>query len=370
MRALDKIPSRFTVAVVLAAALGLAPHGHAQHVASPDEVTVMRPVQTEVTDNLESTGTFAASATANIVARVDGLLESVHFADGATVKKGERLFSIQRDTYEQQLKLYQAQLSQAESEYARQLRLISQDATSQTRVESWRAKRDEAAANTELAKINLGYTEISAPFSGPIGRRLVDPGNLVGPNTGVTQLAVLQRVDPIFFYFSINAPDATGMRRRLLALEAPEGSQTASQPGNGPVHLALGNEADYRYAGRLDFVDTGIDQSSGTIQLRAVFDNPDGTFVPGQFGRIRIGLGQPVARLAVPNRAVEQDQAGAYVLVVDEQDVVRQRRVQTGGQEGDLRIVTGGLSPSERVIIKGLAYAQPGRKVKVSEEAK
>lgn len=364
--AVDKIPSLCTVVVVLAATLGLAPPGYAQQVASPDEVTVTRPMQTEVTDYLESTGTFASSATANIVARVDGLLESVHFEDGTTVKKGERLFSIQRDTYEQQLKLYQAQLSQAESEYDRQLRLISQDATSQSRVESWRAKRDEAAANTELAKINLGYTEITAPFSGSIGRRLVDPGNLVGPNTGVTQLAVLQGVDPIYFYFSINAPDATGMRRRLLALEAPGTSQT----GEDPVHLSLGNEADYRYAGRLDFVDTGIDQSSGTIQLRAVFDNPDGRFVPGQFGRIRIGLGQPVQRLAVPNRAVERDQAGAYVLVVDEQDVVRQRRVQTGGQEGDMRVVTGGLSPSDRVIIKGLAYAQPGRKVKVLEEAK
>lgn len=363
---MDKTPCRCATAAVLAAMLGLALDGHAQQVASPDEVTVTRPVQTTVTDHLDSTGTFASSATANIVARVDGILESVHFQDGSTVKEGERLFSIQRDTYEQQLKLYQAQLSQAESEYARQLRLISQDATSQTRVESWRAKRDEAAANTELAKINLGYTEISAPFAGPIGRRLVDAGNLVGPNTGVTQLAVLQQVDPIFFYFSVNAPDATGVRRRLLALEEPQGAQT----GNAPVHLALGNDADYRYAGKLDFVDTGIDQSSGTIQLRAVFDNPDGLFVPGQFGRIKIGLGQPVQRLAVPNRAVERDQAGAYVLVVDAQDVVRQRRVQAGAQEGDMRVVTAGLSPSDRVIVKGLAYAQPGRKVKVSEEAK
>lgn len=366
VRPMDKTSSRCAVAVVLAAMLSFAPDGNAQQAASPDEVTVTRPVQTEVTDYLDSTGTFASSATANIVARVDGMLESIHFQDGSTVKKGERLFSIQRDTYEQQLKLYQAQLSQAESEYARQLRLISQDATSQTRVESWRAKRDEAAANTELAKINLGYTEIDAPFTGLIGRHLVDAGNLVGPNAGVTQLAVLQQVDPIYFYFSINAPDATGVRRQLLALEDPKGAQT----GKASVRLALGNAADYRYGGELDFVDTGIDQSSGTIQLRAVFDNPDGLFVPGQFARIRIGLGQPVQQLAVPNRAVERDQAGSFVLVVDGQDVVRQRRVRTGGQEGDMRVVTGGLSPSDRVIVKGLAYAQPGRKVQVSEEAR
>ena len=363
---IDRMLSNPATVLLLAAALGLPYGANAQQVASPDEVTVTRPVQTAVSDHLESTGTFAASASANIVARVDGTLEAVHFQDGSRVKNGAPLFSIQRDTYEQQLKLYQAQLSQAESEYARQLRLISQDATSQTRVESWRAKRDEAAANTELAKINLGYTKISAPFAGLIGRRLVDPGNLVGPNTGLTQLAVLQQVDPIYFNFSINAPDATQVRGRLLDLETSQGPQA----GGAPVRLALGNDADYRYAGKLDFVDTGIDQSSGTIQLRAVFDNPDGKFVPGLFGRIRIALGQPVQRLAVPNRAVERDQAGDYVLVVDEQDVVRQRRVQTAGQEGDMRVVTGGLTASERVIVKGLAYAQPGRKVKVSEEAK
>jgi hypothetical protein len=103
--------------------------------------------------------------------------------------------------------------------------------------------------------------------------------------------------------------------------------------------------------------------------LRAVFDNPDGLFVPGQFARIRIGLGQPIQQLAVPNRAVERDQAGAFVLVVDAQDVVRQKRVQTGTQQGELRVVTG-LSPADRVIVKGLAYAQPGMKAKVSEEAK
>lgn len=363
---MDKIPSRYATTVILTAILVFVPNVNAQQAVSLEEVTVTRPVQTSVTDHLDSTGTFASSATVKIIARVDGILESVHFQDGSTVKKGERLFSIQRDTYEQQLKLYQAQLSQAQSEYARQLRLISQDATSQTRVESWRAKRDEAAANTALAKINLGYTEIRAPFAGSIGRRLVDAGNLVGPNTGTTELAVLQRIDPIYFYFSINAPDAVEIQRRLLA----GGKSKGSSSGNTPVHLALGNDADYRYTGKLDFVDTGIDQSSGTIQLRAVFDNPDGLFIPGLFARIRIGLGQPVQRLAVPNRAVEQDQAGAYVLVVDTQDVVRQRRIQTGEQEGDTRVVTSGLSPSDRIIIKGLAYAQPGQKVKVSEEDK
>jgi len=339
------------------------PAALAQQAAAPNEVTVQRPKPAAVSEHLDATGTFEASATANIVARVDGVLEAVHFRDGSRVAKGAPLFSIQRNTYEQQLKLYQAQLSQAQSEYARQLRLISQDATSQTRVESWRAKRDEADANTQLAAINLGYTEISAPFAGQLGARLVDAGNLVGPNTGVTQLVALQQVDPIYLDFSINAPDALGVRRRLMAQD----DDPMKQVGTLPVLVAIGNDSDYPYQGTLDYVAPGVDQSSGTIQLRAVLDNPDGLFVPGLFARVRIRFGSPIQHLAVPNRAVERDQAGAFVLVVDDQDVVRQKRIQVGEQKGESRVVTGGLDATDRIIVKGLAYARPGQKVKVLE---
>ena len=334
-----------------------------QQPASAVEVTVSKPTRTTVTDHLDSTGTFEASSSAKIVARVDGVLEAVHFRDGSPVAKGASLFSIQRNTYEEQLKLYQAQLSQAQSEYARQLRLISQDATSQTRVEMWRAKRDEAAANTQLAEINLGYTEISAPFAGQIGKRLVDAGNLVGPNSGTTELAELDQVDPIYLYFSLNAPDALQVRRRLLATGQPK----VSQGQKIKVQVALGNDTEYRYEGTLDFVDTGIDESSGTIQLRAILDNPDGLFIPGLFARVRVNFGQPADRLIVPNRAVERDQAGAYVLVVDDQDIVSQKRVQVGEQQGQMRVIDAGISADDRVIIKGLAYARPGDRVKVTE---
>ena len=142
--------------VLMSGLLWLMSPAVAQQSASAVQVTVSKPSRTTVTNHLESTGTFEASASAKIVARVDGMLEAVHFLDGSAVAKGASLFSIQRNTYEEQMKLYQAQLTRAQTEYARQLRLIAKDATSQTRVESWRAKRDEAAANTELAKINLG----------------------------------------------------------------------------------------------------------------------------------------------------------------------------------------------------------------------
>lgn len=351
------------VSAFLTAILWLVPQANAQQSASPVDVAVTKPSRTSVVDHLESTGTFEASATAKIVARVDGTLEVVHFRDGSSVVKGESLFSIQRNTYEEQLKLYQAQLAQAQSEYARQLRLISKDATSQTRVESWRAKRDEAAANTQLAKINLGYTEIRAPFGGNIGKRLVDAGNLVGPNSGVTELAVLDQVDPIYLYFSINAPNSPEIRRRVL------GSDLRTEPRGKDVkvQVALGNDADYRYVGSLDFVDTSIDESSGTIQLRAVLDNANSLFIPGQFARVKLDFGQPANRLVVPNRAVERDQAGAYVLIVDDQDIVRRKRVQVGEQQGEMRVINGGISADDRIIVKGLAYARPGKKVKVTE---
>ena len=144
----------------------------------------------------------------------------------------------------------------------------------------------------------------------------MDAGNLVGPNSGVTELVSLQKVDPIYLYFSINAPDALAVRRQLLT----EGAGAGSQIGKTPVQVALGNDNDYRYSGRLDYVAPGIDESSGTIQLRAILDNPDRLFVPGLFARVRVDFGQPVSRLMVPNRAVERDQAGPYVLVVDADD--------------------------------------------------
>ena len=349
--------------VLMSGLLWLMSPAVAQQSASAVQVTVSKPSRTTVTSHLESTGTFEASASAKIVARVDGMLEAVHFLDGSAVAKGASLFSIQRNTYEEQMKLYQAQLTRAQTEYARQLRLIAKDATSQTRVESWRAKRDEAAANTELAKINLGYTEISAPFAGRIGKRLVDAGNLVGPNSGATELAVLDRVDPIYLYFSINAPDALEVRRRML----DEGRPKASPGGKIKVQVAPGNDTDYKYEGTLDFVDPGIDESSGTIQLRAVLDNPDGLFIPGLFARVRVSFGQPATRLTVPNRAVKQDQAGAYVLVVDDKDIVRRKRVQAGEQQGEMRVINGGISLEDRIVVKGLAYARPGGKVRVTE---
>lgn len=354
--------SPLTRIAALLEALGvcLLAAGAVAQTAQPLQVSVELPTVISASDHLDSTGTFAASATVKIVARVDGYLEKIGFDDGSKVEKGELLFQIERDTYEEQVKLYKAQYDRAETEYQRQLRLIDQSATSQTRVESWQAQRDGAAANLRLAQINLGYTEVRAPFAGLIGERLVDVGNFVGPSGGVTQLAEVQQIDPIYLNFSISAPDALGIRSQLIA--------TDGQQKGATVKVAVGQSKDFKYAGTLDYVDHGIDQSSGTIRLRAVLDNHDALFLPGQFARVEIPLGAPSTRLTVPNRAVQRDQVGDYVLVVDDKSVIRQKRVRAGEQQGEARVILDGLSRDDRVVVKGLAYGRPGETVTVVTE--
>lgn len=165
-----------------------------------------------VTDYLQTTGSVSAFKTVDLVARVEGYLRSVDFKDGSIVKAGTLLFVIEPEPYQAKLASQQAQLLDAQSEYDRQLRMIKQNATSQANVEKWLSQRDQAAAAVTLAKINLGYTRISAPFDGRVDRHLVDPGNLVGSAGTATKLATIEQIDPAYVYFSINERDLLRVR--------------------------------------------------------------------------------------------------------------------------------------------------------------
>src|ERR1043166_3606891 len=193
----------FRLPLALGSALALAPlvggcRKSADLMMQPlPSVTVNPPAECPVTEYLELTGTVAASKSVDLVARVSGYLQSVNFEDGAYVNAGQLLFVIEPEPYKQQLALNEAQLLQAQSEYDRQLELVKQNATSTANVEKWLSSRDQAKAQVELAKINLSYTSVTAPFSGRIGRRQVDPGNLVGAG-GATKLANLQQLMPIY----------------------------------------------------------------------------------------------------------------------------------------------------------------------------
>jgi RND family efflux transporter MFP subunit len=321
-------------------------------------VTVARPMQEPVTDYLDMTGTVAPSKTVNLVARVAGYLESVNFADGATVQKGQLLFVIEQAPYEEQVDLNQAVYNRAQAELERQQEMMKENATAETTVESWVSQRDQAKAQLELAKINLGYTRITAPFTGRIGARQVDPGNLVG-STGPTVLATLDQLQPIYVNFSLNERDALRLRDALRE----RGEEVGSRIGKTPVEVGLQNEKGYPHTGLLDFADNTLSTSTGTIALRAIFKNEGLPLYPGLFARVRIPLGGPKPMLVVPGSAIGSDQQGDYVYVVGADDVVARRAIVKGPRTSNGTAIRSGLEPDDRVVVEGLLNARAGEKV-------
>ncbi len=325
---------------------------------APPTVTVSQPRQEEVTDYLDLTGTVSPSRTVDLVARVLGYLESVDFDDGAMVESGKLLFVIEPEPYKEQLALAQAALLRAQSEYDRQVSLIQSNATSQANLERWLSERDQAAAQVALAKLNLGYTRVTAPFSGRIGRHLVDPGNLVGPGT-TTKLATLEQIKPIYVYFNLNERDAL----RIAAVMRERGLQAKNAIGKKPVFVGLQTQEGYPEEGTLDFLGTDISTATGTLQMRAVFANTNHVLISGAFVRVRVPLGQPKPMLVVPNSAIGNDQEGDYVLVAGAGNVVARRTVVKGPLTPNGCAIRSGLAPEDRVVVNGIMLAKPGATV-------
>lgn len=338
--------------------------GDAPKAPTVPTVTVIKPVTRSVVDHIDLTGTVSAYQSAYLVARVEGYLEEIHFVDGAHVDEGQLLFTIEQDTYEEKLKLHQAQLKRAEDEYQRERRLYEKNAASKANMEEWLAKRDEAAAEVALAQINLGYTSVKAPFSGLMGRHLVDVGNLVGLTPGEpTKLASIEQVVPIYVYFNVSSRDALRIRQSL----EEQGIEIGENIGKAPVFVGLENESGYPHKGVLDFRDNKVSTSTGTIQLRAVFENTDKVLFPGLFARVRLPISKPGPKLMIPNAAVQSDQAGEYVLTVDDSGQVVRKRIETGQLFDGQRAVSKGLEESDRVIVSGLTQVRPGQKVEAKQ---
>jgi membrane fusion protein, multidrug efflux system len=341
----------------------------------PPPVTVSAPLVEPIQDVADFTGQASASQTVDLVARVSGFLKEVRFADGADVAKGQLLFQIEPDQYQAQVALNQATLDQqqatlksAEIDFDRKSTLQKQLAASQADYDKALATRDgarasvaEAQANLRIAQLNLSYTRIEAPFAGRIGRRLVDAGNLVGQGSP-TKLATLSQVDTIYVYFNINERDLLRVREDMDAQGLTRDSILKM-----PVYAGLANEKGTPHQGHLDFVDTGVDPSTGTLMARAVFDNAKGVLIPGLFTRIRIPVGPPKPSLLVPDAAISIDQVGPYVLLVDAGGAVVLRRIKLGSFQDGLRVATEGLTETDRVIVDGLQNATPGRKVAVQD---
>ena len=340
----------------------------------PPKVTVAQPVQQTVTDSLDLTGNTQAIYTVQLVARVVGYLEKVLFQDGQRVKKGQPLFVIQQNTYQDNLRQaeaailqYRAQLQWTESQLDRYSNLIQHNAAARSDVENWKFQRDTAVANLraaeaqrDLAKLNLDYTLVTAPFDGRMDRRLVDPGNLVGSG-GSTVLAQINQIDPLYVYFNISDLDLA----RLL--KVTRGIPGSTDGRKWPVHAGLPSEDGYPHQGYLDFAAINLTTTTGTLLMRGVLPNTDGKILPGLYTRVRVPLEQRSAML-VPEVAVGHDQQGAYLLVVNDKNVVERRNVTTGAAVESRRVIATGLSGGEWVIVNGLLKAAPGRQVTPERE--
>lgn len=328
----------------------------------PPQVTVSAPRSGDVSEFMDLTGTVGALQCVTNVARVSGYLESLDFQDGSYVKKGTPLFKIQQDQYIQNLNLYQAKLTYSTAEYNRQLEMIKKNATSENAVEQYLSEMEQNLANVALAKLNLQYTTISAPFDGLLGEHQVDVGNMVGENAAMpTSVVVIQQIDPIYVNFSINTRDALRIRR----LMASEGLAMKSGVNTAPVLAQLEDETGFPHVGKLDFSNNSVDTSTGTIQLRGIFPNPEKVMFPGLFAAVRIPLGAPKPGLLLPESAVLSDQEGDYVFVVNARDVVERRAVVKGPLQGAERAVKEGVSATDRVVVNGIPNIRSGEKVQI-----
>jgi RND family efflux transporter MFP subunit len=359
------LPVKFaTLAQGLMAALLVGCGKSAPPPEAPPTVKVATPLMREVTDWDDYAGRFEAVDSVEVRPRISGQLQSVHFKDGQNVRKGQLLFVIDPRPLAAQLAQSKAQLARAqaaqvnaEAALKRGTSLLDTHTISQSDFDALRAAQLQAAAEVAAAQasveanaLNLEFTQVVAPIAGHISSHRLAEGNLV--QAGATLLTTIVTLDPIRFVF--DAPESALLKYKR--------EQNGSNLGNA-VDIRLQDEADYRWKGRIEFVDNALDSGSGTIRARAVVPNPTGFLTPGMFGHMRRFSAQPVHAMLIPDESVVNDQTRQLAYVVGADGVVGQRTIEVGRLINDMRVVRSGLAPSDRVIISGVQRARPGRKV-------
>lgn len=360
----------FLAGFLLMAAIGCSQPNAYQPPPLPT-VTVARPVRKTVTNYLEETGTTEAVERVEIRARVKGFLNEVKFQPGTMVEQGASLYQIEPQLYQAkvdaaaaEVEAQQARLEKAKIERDRQERLKAEDpgATSEVALVSARAEYNGAEAGLKAARaaldeanIDLQYTNVTTPISGRVGKTLVKQGNLVGDGEA-THLTTVIQYDPIYANFNISERDLLQLREKTPEKEDADRAQV-------PLYLRRANDEGFPFEGRFDYADLTVDQSMGTFMIRGIFPNPEDGIFPGLFVRIRVPIGQQEDALLVPERAVGADQAGKYLLVVNDQNEVQRRDVTVGSKLADMVVINQGLEPDDQVIVDGLQRARAGSKV-------
>ena len=360
--------------IIVASALLLAACGQENRYVAPPppRVTVAVPSQQPVTRYLEATGNTAAVNSADLVARVSGFIHEINYQDGALVKKGTLLFTIEPEPY--QVKLDQAKaaeegarsaLKQAQAAFERQAELVGRQAATQANYDQALATRDssqssltQAEINTRLAALNLEYAHVTAPFDGIVTARQVSVGQFVGSGASPTLLATIIQHDPIYVNFNVSEQDVLHIRADMARR-----GLTPDDLRKVPVEVGLQSETGYPHRGTLDYASPSVNPSTGTLAVRAVLQNPSRILLPGYFMRVRVPLGEAQNALLVPDSAIGSDQGGRYILVVDQDGVVAQRKVVIGPRVDERRVIDNGLNPQDRVVVAGVLRAVPGQKV-------
>ncbi len=342
----------------------------------PPKVVVAQPLQQPVTLYLNLTGNTEPFNSVNLVARVQGYLESIDYRDGASVTKGTQLFGIERDIYQAQLDGAKGQLAhdQAALEEA-QMNLTRYQTLEQQKSIAAQQAQDQASvvqqdkgtvlvdqANVETANINLGFTSVLAPFDGVVTNHQVDVGALVGVS-GPTTLATIVQTDPLYVYFTVSEPQYLAIRRDRAKAGHPISTTDLSTISNVPVEIGLQDEEGYPHKGHLDYVSPQLDTATGTLTGRALFDNKDRALLPGLFVRVRIPIAHQDKALLTRDDAIGTSQEGSYLLVVGADNVVQRKIVKTGQRQGQLRIIESGLEPGDWVVTEGVQRAFAGAKV-------
>lgn len=351
----------------------------------PTEVTVSQPLQQQMTDAVEYTGTTAAPASVDVRARVTGFLEKVSFEPRARVSTGDAIFEIDArpfkaalDRVQADVKAKEAQLVKAEFDAKKIADLFKDGMASADEMTKETANRDAVRAAVAAAKavaeksaLDLSWCKVTAPITGRISRNYIDAGNIVTADQ--TVLARITNDDSLYVYFNCSERDVLTIRERerqeFLAGGGSPGSEPDVRQMKWPILLGMMTEEGFPHVGVMDYTSPEVDPATGTLQVRGVFPNPGGVLLPGLFVRVRIPIGKPYSALVVTERALGSDQGQRYLLAVNSKQVVEYRPVTVGTLQAGLRVIAQGLNESDWVIVNGIQRVRPGATVKPIQSA-